>query len=46
MFGFDIDVWDLATWGGLAVIALAIASALLSLDDAPSRSGIAERRRS
>jgi hypothetical protein len=41
VFGFD-DMWDLATWGGLGVIALAIASAWLCLDDAPPRSGTVE----
>ena len=44
MFGVEIDVWDLATLGALAVLLLAIASALLSISSGSSAAVEAERK--
>jgi hypothetical protein len=44
VFGFEIDTWDVATLGALAVIALAIAAAWPPFDDAPPRRRTVERR--
>ena len=45
MLGFDLDVWDFATIGALAVLLLAIGSALMSISAGSPAGADADRER-